>query len=268
MPIDPETKKPYKPQIHNGAASVRTSDPLDLRERVRSAQDAIRNQRTNHLMGDMGPKGDESTMNYLASTMGMQGGTREYVKAYMRQFGFDEGDYTESHLSPQGVDAIRKMAMKNYGRLGQTGGVVEYSQPDVTGMSSTLGRISPSNLRRVDIGGVPYWQVLDQYDFNNEVEDIKNGHRQELMNHLMTKGPADYRSKKIIPSLLGLRYNVNFLVPVDPTKIADPTLVEAYRKKTSLGNNPAYQPATLGGRAKRWVEQTVMPSTIFGGVAE
>lgn len=223
----------------------------------------------NAMVANPYTKDDDSFLNTLSSLLGQPGGTREYIKAYAHQFGFGEGDYTEQSLSPLGADAIRKMAAKNHGgRLAKTDGVVDYAQPDVTGMASTLGRLSPSNLRQVNIEGVPYWQVLDRYDFNEEVDDIKNGKKQELVNHLMKNGPANYRSKKIIPSLMGLGYNVNFLVPADPTRQARPESVEAHRKATSLGNNPMYPTSTLGGRAKRWVEQTVMPSTPFGGKVE
>lgn len=254
MPQKPRKEEPPPPP----------ADRFDLDAQLYRALKPKNAMMNNHrFQGD-----DDGVVNSMMSFAGVPSGTREHIKAYTHQFGFDEGDYTENSLSPEGVAYLRKLAEMNHGRVNALETPTLYPKPDSVGMMSTLGRVAPQNFRKVVIGGVPYWQVLDRYNFNNEEEDLANGKKNEMVNHLMREGLTDYRSKKIIPSLLGLRYNSNFLVPVDPRHQAHPDLIEAHRKATSLGNNPAFPTSTLGGRAKRFIEQTVMPTTPFGGVAE
>lgn len=224
---------------------------------------AEKSKPTNNLAPDRKP--DYSTINHLASWVGHPSGSREHVKAYMYQFiGTDPGDYDEKHLSPAGIETIRQLAARNYGKFPDKYqdfvSIGDYPPDDPTLMNFAMGAIAPSNIRKVDIGGVPYWQVLDRYDFNGVEDDLKTGNQNHLLGNVV-KGllRGDPNPEEIPGALGGLAYNMNFLVPVDPKRSAHPDLVEAYRRQSSLGNNPAFPTNTLPNRVGNALRNAATP---------
>ena len=107
-----------------------------------------------------------------------------------------------------------------------------------------MGRLAPGNIRKVVIAGVPYWQVLDVYDFDHSKNRVANGEWGEVAKETvgnLQRGNL-FNAQRNIPSLLGLQYNMNLLVPTDPRTSAPPESVEAFRQSNRL----PYPNNTLG----------------------
>ena len=196
---------------------------------------------------------DDGIVNSMNSFFGQPAGTNEHVKAYTHQFGFGDDDYTENSLSPEAINYLRRFATANHGRRksghDDDSGTI-HPFPDRTEMQFALGRVAEDNVRKVILDGKQYWQILDRYDFNSNKDRLARGERLNMMAEVL-KSPLGYDSKRKIPTLLGLGYNTNFLVPVDPNQVARPETVEAHRRATSLSNNPAFPNQTLGGKLKQ-----------------
>jgi hypothetical protein len=209
-------------------------------------------EKKNSLVPDNAPK---TPLNHLADKVF---GDNDQYRAYLGLYGPDDSTMTERTLSPAGQDFIRAMGAHNLGKGAKPNsfGTAEYpyDHPHDQAMYEVLGNVAKNNVRLVNIAGVPYYQVLDRYDYDLGEDFIKKHGWGETLNGLVT-GRYARREAEEIAGGLGLSRNLNYLVPVDPSRSAPPEAVDAHRKKTDL----PYPSQTLGTKVMNALRGAATP---------
>lgn len=185
-------------------------------------------------------------------------GDREDIKAYLGLMGFDDSVMTERHLSPKALAEFRETVRKTLATKDRDSYSILNNYPHDEGstrMHHVVGKVAPSNMRQVNIAGVPYYQVLDRYDFDlgkegggSWMDGLVGGVGQLVTDPGaaldMAGGNSPWGPEKFAGKL-GLQRNLNYLIPVDPSRVAPEEALEAYRRGTNL----PYPSKTLGKAA-------------------